>query len=82
MRLKGVCVAVLIAAASAGGLASPARAQEGQVDVCPTYDGKYEVDGGWAGAAAAGITISSASDEQVTVTVAAGYTLVRFCYKT
>ena len=57
-------------------------AQTGQTEVCSSYDGKYELSGGWEGSPVAGITISDASDEQVTVTVAAGFTLSQFCYKT
>jgi hypothetical protein len=57
-------------------------AQPGQTEVCPSYDGKYELGGGWEGSPVAGITISNASDGQVTVTVAAGFTLSRYCYKT
>ncbi len=62
--------------------ASAAMAQTGQTEVCSSYDGKYELSGGWGGSPVAGITISDASDEQVTVTVAAGFTLSQFCYKT
>ena len=81
MGLKGSCIKLLLFVVAALAFAAPALAQSGQTTVCPTYDGKYEVDTGWEGAAAPGISVSG-GEEQVTVTVAAGYTLTQFCYKT
>ncbi|MBA2475348.1 MAG: hypothetical protein H0V40_05265, partial [Actinobacteria bacterium] len=75
-------VLLIVAALGMLAFAAPALAQPGQTEVCPSYDGKYELDGGWEGAAAPGITIAAASDEEVIVTVADGFTLSQFCYKT
>ena len=72
----------LITALALLAFAAPALAQPGQTEVCSKYDGKYELGGGWEGAAAPGITVGPATDEQVTVTVAAGFRLSQFCYKT
>jgi hypothetical protein len=77
--MKG-CIALATALAMLV-FAQGAFAQAGQVTVCPTYDGKSQ-NGSWEGSAAPGITILSASDEQVTVRVEEGFTLVRFCFKT
>ena len=75
-------IAASVAALATMVFANAAMAQTGQTEVCPSYDGKYQLDGGWLGSPVAGITIGDASDEQVTVTVAAGFTLSQFCYKT
>src|SRR5215210_683134 len=75
-------IAASIAALATMVFASSAMAQAGQTTVCSKYDGKYELGSGWEGAPPAGITVSNASDEQVTITVAAGFTLSQFCYKT
>ncbi|MEJ7567312.1 MAG: hypothetical protein WKF41_03510, partial [Gaiellaceae bacterium] len=80
--MKVGVIAASVAALATMAFANTAMAQTGQTDVCPTYDGKYELGGGWEGVSVAGITIGAASDEQVTVTVAAGYTLTQLCYKT
>ena len=56
--------------------ASPALAN------CPRLDGKYEVGRGWEGTASPGITVVSASDAEVVVSVARGYTLQTLCVKT
>ena len=77
--MKG-CIAIAAALATLV-FAQGAFAQPGQIAVCPTYDGKSE-NGGWEGSAAPGITIVSARDDEVTIRVEQGYTLVRFCYKT
>ena len=80
--MKVGVIAASVAALGTMIFASAAMAQTGQTEVCASYDGKYELDGGWEGSPVAGITIGDASDEQVTVTVAAGFTLSQFCYKT
>ena len=52
--LEGILMKVGVIAASVAALvtmvfASAAMAQTGQTEVCASYDGKYELDGGWEG---------------------------------
>ncbi|MBD0349036.1 MAG: hypothetical protein ICV59_07780 [Thermoleophilia bacterium] len=83
MGLKKFCLLAVLALATGLVFAPSGLAQTGQTDVCPTYDGKYEIEGGgWEGPAASGIRIVSAGGNEVRIEVAAGYTLSAFCYKT
>ncbi|MBA2461674.1 MAG: hypothetical protein H0V45_07930 [Actinobacteria bacterium] len=75
----GVLAAIVAALSTATGAPS-ALAQPGQDAVCPSYGYTYG-DGAWEGAAAPGITIAVSGEGQVTVSVASGYTLTRFCYQ-
>lgn len=49
-------------------------------NICPTMDGKWEVPGGWEGAAVPGITVE-VNGNTATITVADGFTLDSLCYK-
>jgi hypothetical protein len=79
MRRLGVAAACMGAAAVC---ATPALAQPGQTEPCPRYDGKYEIPQGWEGSPAPGVAVMAANEEQVTVAIAQGFVLTRFCYKT
>jgi hypothetical protein len=79
MRRLGVAAACIGAAAVC---ATPAPAQPGQTEPCPRYDGKYEIPQGWEGSPASGVSVIAAGEEQVTVGIAQGFVLTRFCYKT
>jgi hypothetical protein len=48
---------------------------------CGALDGKYE-NGAWTGAPAPGITVQSASDDQILFAVQDGFTLTGLCVKT
>lgn len=72
-----LAIAALLVAASAPGSAGPPDGKQ-----CAPLDGKYEVGGGWTGTQVAGIDVVSASDEQVTFTIAEGLTLMDLCVKT
>ena len=56
-----------------------------QADTCPVGDGWFKFDVGtqtWEPSAPDGVTVVSASEEQVVFDIAAGVTVVDVCYKT
>jgi hypothetical protein len=74
-----VVLSVLVVTGAVG-----ATGAAGRGSTCGALDGKYDVTkSGWVGGAAApGVAIQSASDEQVVFTVAEGFTLAGLCVKT
>lgn len=79
-----VAVALTIMLVVALSPSGAAQGPESKSRSCPTLDGKYEISAGaWEGGVApAGVTIDSASDEELTFTVSEGLQLVDLCVKT
>ena len=70
-------VVVMVAAVGPHGEAAPKPPK-----TCDLQDGRYDVGAGWIGDPAPGISVTSASDEQVVFDLDEGFELVTLCVKT